>query len=51
MSTPHTYEVLNRSTGKAYTYTSLKAAIRAADRMDTAYGAKICSRRLVTEAV
>lgn len=39
------YTVTNNRTGKVTTYKTGPAASRAADRMDNAYGAIICTRR------
>lgn len=39
------YSVHNRRTGKTSIYRSGPAASRACDRMDSAYGAVICTRR------
>ena len=43
--TPTSYTVTNRKTGKVTTYKTRAAASRAADRMDNAYGAYICTVR------
>lgn len=39
------YTVTNRITGKVTEYKTGPAASRAADRMDNAYGAVICTRK------
>lgn len=44
---PIRYEVTNRRTGKVTSYQTRAAASRAADRMDNAYGAYICTTRAI----
>ena len=39
------YTVTNRNTGKVSIYQTRAAASRAADRMDNAYGAYICTTK------
>lgn len=41
------YQVTNRATGKVTIYKTSAAATRAQDRMDNAYGAIICSCRVI----
>lgn len=40
---PIGYEVFNRNTGKVKTYKTSNAAYNAADKIDYAYGAVICT--------
>lgn len=44
---PVRYEVTNRVTGKTTSYKSSRAATKAMDRMDWAYGAVCTTRRAV----